>query len=178
MKSNKTIWLIITALLAALTYVATSLIQIPSLMNGYIHLGDGFVLLSGLLLGPVHGGLAAGIGSMLADLLSGYGHYAPGTFIIKFLAAFVAGLIYQGLKKTKKIKNTASAAGIIGGIAGTCIVVIGYFFYASLFLGKGLAAASSIPGNILQGVAGTIVATILFPLLIHTSVIKDLLEGK
>lgn len=56
-------------------------------MNGFVNLGDCFVLLSGWLLGPWWGGAAGGIGSMLADLLLGYGHYAPGTLIIKGLMA-------------------------------------------------------------------------------------------
>lgn len=70
-------------------------VRIPSPMNGYVNLGDCFVLLSGWLLGPWYGGAAAGIGSMLTDLLSGYGYYAPGTFVIKGLDALVAALIFK-----------------------------------------------------------------------------------
>ncbi|BBF45177.1 substrate-specific component PdxU2 of predicted pyridoxin-related ECF transporter [Lachnospiraceae bacterium KM106-2] len=176
MTSNKTVRLVITALFAALTYVATTLIQIPSPMSGYIHLGDGFVLLSGLVLGPFYGGLAAGIGSMLADLLSGYGHYVPGTFVIKFLAAFACGWIFSLLKKRGNVKNLSTLAGIVGGMAGMVIVVIGYFFYSSLFLGKGIAAISSIPGNILQGITGTVVATLLFPVLYKLPTVQTFLE--
>ena len=51
-------------------------------MQGYVNLGDCAVPLSAWILGPVYGGVAAGVGSMLADLLSGYAHYAPGTFLI------------------------------------------------------------------------------------------------
>ena len=68
---NKTLKLVVAALFAALTTVATMFIQIPTL-KGYIHLGDCFVILSGILLGPVYGACAAGIGSMLADVLTGY----------------------------------------------------------------------------------------------------------
>ena len=59
--------LVFAALLAAVTCVATLVIHTPSPLNGYINLGDCFVLLSGWLLGPVYGFLAAGIGSGLAD---------------------------------------------------------------------------------------------------------------
>ena len=45
--------LIFAALMAALTCVSTMIIKIPTPTNGYIHPGDGFVLLSGLLLGPL-----------------------------------------------------------------------------------------------------------------------------
>ena len=46
------------------------------------------------------------------------------------------------------------AAQLIGGAAAEIIMVLGYFGYASLWLGKGLAAAASIPGNLVQGVFG------------------------
>ena len=69
MKDQKVKKLVLSALMAALVYVATSIIQIPSPMSGYVNLGDCFVLLSGWLLGPWYGGAAAGIGSMLVDLL-------------------------------------------------------------------------------------------------------------
>ena len=85
--------LVVTALLMALTCVATMVIQVPSPMNGYVNLGDCIVLLSGWLLGPVWGFAAGGIGSALADLLSGYAHYIPGTLIIKGLMAVMAALI-------------------------------------------------------------------------------------
>ena len=84
--------LVYAALMAALTYVATMVIQIPSPMQGYVNLGDCCVLLSGWLLGPWWGGAAAGIGSMLTDLLNGYAHYAPGTFVIKGCMAIAAAL--------------------------------------------------------------------------------------
>lgn len=78
MSDSKIKKMVLTALLAALTCVATMIIQIPSPMNGYVNLGDCFVLLSGWLLGPWLGFAAGGIGSMLADIFTGYAHYAPG----------------------------------------------------------------------------------------------------
>ena len=54
-------------------------ISVPSPVSGYVNLGDCGVLLSAWVLGPWYGGAAAGIGSMLADIFSGYAHYAPGT---------------------------------------------------------------------------------------------------
>ena len=44
-------------------------------------------------------------------------------------------------------------------------MVLGYFAYASLWLGKGLAAAASIPGNIVQGVFGLVAATVVYTVL-------------
>ena len=50
MKSTKK--LVIGALMAALTCIATMIIKIPTPTLGYIHLGDGLVLLCGIVLGP------------------------------------------------------------------------------------------------------------------------------
>ena len=89
----------VAALLAALTYVATTVIKIPTPTGGYVHPGDGMVLLSGWLLGPWWGGAAAGIGSMLVDLLGGYASFVPGTLVIKFLDAMAAALVVKALGK-------------------------------------------------------------------------------
>ena len=56
-----------TALMMALTMVATMYITIP-LPLGYVNLGDVFVLMSVFVLGPVYGTIAAGVGSGLAVL--------------------------------------------------------------------------------------------------------------
>ena len=134
MKDQKVKKLVLSALMAALVYVATSIIQIPSPMSGYVNLGDCFVLLSGWLLGPWYGGAAAGIGSMLVDLLGVYAHYAPGTLVIKAVDAIAAALIFRALGRGKN-------AMLVSGIVGEVIMVLGYFAYASTILGKGLAAA-------------------------------------
>ena len=67
--------LVTAALLAAMTCVATMIIKIPTPTFGYIHPGDGFVLLCGVVLGPLPGALAAGIGSMFSDIFSCNFHY-------------------------------------------------------------------------------------------------------
>ncbi|MCQ2363884.1 MAG: ECF transporter S component, partial [Acidaminococcaceae bacterium] len=67
MQMTKTTRLILAALFAAVCCVATEFLKIPGPL-GYYHLGDGFCMLAGLILGPVWGGLAAGIGSALAGL--------------------------------------------------------------------------------------------------------------
>ena len=123
MKSIKKITF--TALLAALCYVATVIIQIPSPMQGYLNLGDCFVLLAGWLLGPIYGGLGAGIGSMLGDLLTGYGIYAPATFLIKALMAVVASLLFSALKRV--MHNKTLVPHILSGIAAEIIMVIFLF---------------------------------------------------
>lgn len=173
--TKKTSLLVITALMAALTCIATMVITIPSPMNGYIHLGDGLVLLSGILLGPVYGSMAAGIGSMMSDLLLGYPHYALPTLIIKAVAAIVGGTIYNMLIHKKLCKKYYLLPLIAAGIGGGIIVTGGYFFVASILFGKGIAALSSVPGNLLQNLFGIVVSCILMPVLTHVPTVKSML---
>ena len=154
MSDKKIRTMVTAAVLAALSCVATMVIQIPSPMNGYVNLGDCFVLLSGWLLGPWWGAAAGGIGSMLADLLLSYGHYAPGTLIIKGAMALVASLIFKAFRKN-------SAGALVSGVVAEIIMVAGYFGYAGLLLGKGIGAAASIPGNLVQGAVGLVAGFLL-----------------
>ena len=156
----------ITGVLAALTCAATMVVRVPSPSGGYMNLGDTLVLLSAWLLGPWYGAAAAGIGSALADILSGYAVFAPGTFVIKALIAVIAAAILKALgSKTK-------AAPIVASIAGEAWMLLGYFLYESIFLGYGLAAAGSIGGNAIQAVAGVILAAALYAVLSKVPQIK------
>ncbi|MBP3939906.1 MAG: ECF transporter S component [Christensenellaceae bacterium] len=148
-KTNK---LVLTALFAALICISTMVITIPSPMNGYVNLGDAFVLLAGWFMGPLYGMAAGGIGSALADMLLGYMHYVPGTFLIKAGMAVIASLF---AKKKKR------GMMVIGGALAEIFMVIGYFIYAAFVLGEGMAATASIPGNIMQGIFGLVMAILL-----------------
>lgn len=167
-----------SALFAALTFVGTFIIKVPTVTNGYIHPGDGFVILSGVFLGPLWGGLAAGFGSMLSDLIAGYITYVPATFIIKALVAVIAsGLTALVQKLMQNKKNVVPV--ITGGVVGEIFMVIAYFvfetflavftatggFTASSFNAALAANAAGIPANIIQGVFGVIIAAVLYPVL-------------
>lgn len=151
MKQKKIQKLAISALLTSIVCVATFVVKIPSpATNGYFNLGDCFVLLSGFVLGPVYGALAAGLGSALADILSGYMQYAPATFVIKTLMAVAAYFFAKALAKKPLIGK------ILSGIAAETIMVLGYFGYEAIILGYGIAAAGSIFSNVMQGIVGII----------------------
>ena len=86
---NQTLTLALSGMMAALVFVATYFFKLPvSITQGYIHLGDGFILLGASLLGWASVPAAA-IGSALADLLGGYTLYILPTFVIKGLVAAV-----------------------------------------------------------------------------------------
>ena len=154
--------LILAALFAALSCVATMSIRIPTPgTGGYIHPGDAIVILSGVILGPVWGFLAGGIGSALSDLIGGYFIYVPITFVIKGLVALAAGLLYQKIGKNQKSRYIAV---ILGGVADIILVAGGYFVCEFFIYGAGTAA--SIPANIIQGTGGLVISCILYPILI------------
>jgi len=83
--------------MAAIVFVSNYIqIKIPVGVNDVtrIHVANAFCLLAGIAMGPVHGGLAAGIGSALYDVLDPvYITSAPFTFAFKFLMAYVAGKV-------------------------------------------------------------------------------------
>ena len=140
-------------MMAAIIFVATYFLKIP-IVQGYIHLGDGFILIAAAVLGwPAV--VAAALGSMLADLLAGYTIYMLPTFIIKGAVAAVAVLASR--------RNSQPMQMFTMLLAETAMVV-GYFLTDWFILGFGLAAATAgILGNILQGLSGVAIWALLMP---------------
>lgn len=173
MKPIGTKKMVYTALMAALIAVATMVIHIPSAFQGYIHLGDGLVLMSSILLGPLSGAAAAGIGSMMADLLSGYAFYAPATFLIKALAAMGAGFLYKILIK-KRSSTTFRLIPFLGaGMVCSGIVTGGYFIFEFVVYGTS-PALLNIPPNLVQNIFSLITAGTLLPFLLGRKEFKNL----
>ncbi|WP_139904840.1 ECF transporter S component [Clostridium thermarum] len=155
--------IVITALMAAVVFVATYTIKINT-FNGYVHLGDSMVLVAAMLLGKKKGAAASAIGMTIADLL-----YSPiwavATFIIKGLMAYIAASIAL----RKGCEGNVLWNNLVAFIAAGLWMIIAYFvagaFIISLItgaeasLGAGfIASAKDIPGNIGQAVAGIIIA--------------------
>ena len=145
MRGSSTFRVVLTALFAALVCVATMFIRVPSPVSGYINLGDGFVLLSAFLLGPSLGTAAAGIGSALADLLSGYPMYAAGTLIIKALMALFAATL------CRRLGHGGTKSRLIAAVAAELWMALGYFAYSALCLGYGLGRRRRDPRQPLPG---------------------------
>ena len=177
--------MILAALFTAFTCIATMLIKIPTPTFGYIHIGDTMVLLSGIILGPGLGALAAGLGSALSDLFSGYLIWVPATFLIKALTAFVAGALYQKILARHVGGRARTAALVLGVIIGELLMVLGYFIFevfvaafgsgaltrTSLYAGI-LSSATGIPFNLVQGVTGIILSALLLPILVKIPILK------
>ena len=158
---------VIAALFAALVCVATMLIKIPSPLKGYINLGDGIVLLTAWILPPAYGLVAAGLGSALADLYSGYVVYAPATFVIKALMACAAYAVYHLLVR----KTPGTVSRIVGGIAAEIVMILGYFLFEGILYGFG-ASLVNIPANGVQGMAGIVIGVVLITVFEKQHIIK------
>ena len=165
---SKTQRIVLAALIAALACVATMVVKIPSPLQGYLNLGDCIVLLAGWILLPVEGFLAAGLGSALADVFSGYVIYAPATFLIKGVMALIVFALFLLLKKA----TGHFVARLIGGVCAEIWMVLGYFLFEGCLYGFGPSLVN-IPANAVQGVAGVVIGCVLIKMLekagVHTS---------
>lgn len=153
----KTKRIVTSALFAAIVCVTTMIIKIPSPLKGYINLGDGVVLLCSWMLPAGYGFLAAGIGSALADVFSGYMIYVPATFIIKGLMA----LISMGTYKLIKGKLSDFPSRVISAVLAEIVMVLGYLLFEGIIYGFA-ASLVNVPANAIQGLAGIILAVFLF----------------
>jgi uncharacterized membrane protein len=158
--------LVLTALMIALVYLAGSIIKVPT-VGGFVHIGDCMVFLSVVVLGKKKGAAASAFGMLLVDVLSGYYMWAPFTFVIKGIMAYIAGAIIEKIGG-KNAFESFNKQYIIGFIAGGIFMVIGYFFAGTILAGlltdriglvQGLAvAAKDIITNIIQVVTGIVIA--------------------
>ncbi len=155
----------LSALFAAIIFVATFFVAIP-LPTGYANLGDCFVILAGIILGP-YGVAAAAIGSCLCDIITGaFIIYAPATFIIKGIMAVLSYILLK--RKYTLIRH------IIAATLCEIIMVCGYFLYEFFIIGIGSAAIASVAGNCVQGFVGIVASVILYTLLSKTGVLKQI----
>ena len=151
MKTKK---LVTCAMLAAIACVATMIIRIP-IPKGYVNFGDCIVLLGGFLLGPVSGALAAGIGSALADIFSGYAIYALPTFVIKGLMAFIGAVLL------KRFSDNKFWYIFLYTFICELIMILGYFLFESVLYGF-VAAFASVIGNSMQGLFALFAAPLIY----------------
>lgn len=136
--------------LIALTAAVTMTIAIPfPPTRGFFNLGDSLVFFTAFTFGWRAGGVCGGIGSMVADVLLGYGYFAPITLVTKGTEGLVAGAV----SRVKINKGWAMGLGVLAG--GICMVT-GYFLGEWAYYGVGPALAE-IPVNITQvAVGGTV----------------------
>jgi uncharacterized membrane protein len=149
----------LVAALAALAAFGTLLIRVPiPATTGYFNIGDIFVILAGLWLGPIGGLIVGAVGPTIADAI-GFPQFILATSVTKGLEGLIVGLI--GGRQDAPLGRKAAAA-----VAGAVTIVAGYFVFEAFIypaLGKSIpffavtdigAALVEILPNSVQGVIG------------------------
>lgn len=136
------------AFMMALVTIGTMVIQIPTpATKGYINVGDSFIFLTSALFGPAMGFISGGLGSSLADLLSGYAYWAPWTLVIKGLEGLIVGILYKGYSEYAKIFSL---------LVGALWMVLGYYIAGGIMYGF-KASLVDVPSNLIQGFSSIII---------------------
>lgn len=169
--------IVMVGLMAALCFASIYIkIDVPTPMGKtMMHLGNVFCLLSGMLLGGVRGGLAAGIGTMFYDLMDpAFVSSAPFTFLFKFIMAYIAGVSARsgGAQSKSFVRNLIGC--VVGEIA-YIILYLGKSFISSYYLQKN--AIEAVMGSLLtkfgtsvvNAVVATVLSLILLPIFLNVS---------
>jgi uncharacterized membrane protein len=146
------------AIFIALTFVVTryTVIPIPA-TRGFFNLGEVVIYIAAIAFGPLVGALAGGLGSTLADLVAAP-QFAPFTLVIKGVEGFIVG----------RLAGATTATRLRATISGGVWMVLGYLLVEVVFaraLGIAptpatavAAALTEVPFNIVQVIAGVVVA--------------------
>ena len=162
--------IVLAALMAALTVAGSAMrITLPLEVAGTtsFHLGNIMCALSGILLGPTLGGLAAGMGSAIYDMMNPlYISEAWITFLFKGAYGLMAGLAaWSGKKEWSYAK--AVAATVMGALTYAVLYLCKSYFYNGLIL-SGLTAdaaliavVAKLPATIFNAVIAIVCAPLL-----------------
>ena len=157
---NTAINITLLAIMTALAAVMTLVIRIPYPgTGGYFNLGDTAVMLSGLLLGPVGGFVAGGVGSALADIAGAYAYWAPITLFVKGFEGMAVGFFSFRVRKNIRL----SRWDISGVLIASIIMLTGYFVAEAVLLGMVVAIGELVTVNLAQVTIGGLVRILIGP---------------
>lgn len=151
MKGQKIKLMCFAGIFTALVFVVTAYLHIPT-YNGYVHVGDGLIYLAACLLPWPYAMFVGGGGALLADCLTGYAIWAPGSLIIKAVTVLVF---------SSKDRTVISRRNLWAMLPATLICAGGYYLYEALITGNFLVALEGIPSSITQSVASAILFVVL-----------------
>ncbi len=158
MKNNISIREIAVAgLLIAIVFVATYAVQIPLpgiATGGLIHLGNVALFTIAVVFGKRYGAVSGAFGMALFDVLSPWVIWAPGTFIIRGIMGYAIGAIAGGGKE----ENPGMIRLVAAMVLPSVWMILGYYGYNILLYHDYRAALLSIPGDVIQIVAGMVLA--------------------
>lgn len=167
--------IVIAALMAALTVAGSALrIKVPSVVGtSAFHLGNIMCALSGIFLGPWLGGLAAGLGSAIYDILLDPAYLSECwiTCLTKGAYGLIAGLVAYGIRGSWHNKSKKYLRALLATVAGALTYAFLYLsktcFYSGMLM-KGLTLEGALWGTVDKLPATTfnaVVAIVAAPLL-------------
>lgn len=146
MKNNKLNLMCLAGIFTAVVFVFTAYLHIPS-HTGYTHIGDGFIYLAACLLPLPYAMFVGAAGALLADCLTGFVIWAPGSVIIKTVAV---------LFFSRKSKKVISLRNVLALLPAWVICIGGYYLYEAIITGNFIAPLAGIPGYITQSALSSI----------------------
>lgn len=154
---SRTFNLIVNAMLIAIVFVATLLlnIRLPIVANGgLVHLGTALLFIIAILFGPKKGAIAGAFGMAIFDLVSGWTLWAPFTFIARGLQGYIVGKIaWSGGRNGSSV-----LLNLTGMIVSVPIMLGVYYVCEAVLYGSWIIPAASIPGNLVQNGVGMVIA--------------------
>ena len=136
----------ISGVLTALVFVVTAYLHIPTL-NGYVHVGDGLIYLAACILPWQYAVLVGAGGVLLADCLTGYAIWAPGSVVIKALTVLLF---------TSRGDKILGVRNLIMLIPASLVCAGGYYLYEALLYGNFIAPLAGILASLMQSLASSI----------------------
>lgn len=154
---QKTLDLVITAMLVALVFLSTFFLNIKlpiSVNGGLVHLGTAMLFIASILFGPKKGALAGAIGMGLFDIMGGWLLWAPITIVARGLQGFIVGKIAWSNGR----KGSSLALNITATIVSIPFMIAVYYLGEVILYGNWIVPLTSIPGDLLQNALGMIIA--------------------
>lgn len=149
-KNDNTLIFVTTAMMTAMVMIATTFFKIPNAM-GYVHLGDGFVLLAAIILPKKYACFAGGVGAGLADIYGGYAVWAPWTLAIKIVMVLIVQFFFDFImKRASNGSHTAKLVGIpfaefFAYVLAVLWTVSGYYVAQGFISGNWAAPIADVP---------------------------------
>ena len=150
MQNKKIRLMCFAGIFTAIVFVFTAYLHIPS-HTGYTHVGDGFIYLAACLLPLPYAMFVGAAGALLADCLTGFAIWAPGSVVIKALTALLFTIKKESILNLRNLLMLLPAAILCAG---------GYYLYESMIYGNFVAPLAGIPASFTQSAASSIVFVI------------------
>jgi uncharacterized repeat protein (TIGR04002 family) len=167
MGNRKTFNLVLTSLFVALIFVVTAYFPRIPTTKGYIHIGDAMIYLAASILPLPLSAVAAGLGGLLADALTGYVMWAPYTLVIKACLT---------LAFTSKKNGFLCRQNILASITAFPITIGGYYLAAWIMTGSAIAPLAEVPANAVQA-AGSMALYLSFAACMDKAKVRTRLAG-